>query len=357
MRHERLPVTDRGKVDVLKLSRTMPRPWRTLRSRKGYSEPALWIAGVVTRIVDLGEVGIDDDIWDAGLDSLGAVELCAAIAAAGLGDIDPATLMQYATADKIERHLAKERQLNPLAEVVLNPAGTMPPVFAVPGGGGTALAFRSLAHALGDDQPIVVVEPWGMHQPGPVAFTIGARAEQVLRCVDERLPHDECCVVVGYSAGAVVAVEVCRRLLAAGRRAHLVLLDAAPRAGHDVSAPGEGFGVRATGDCSGSVQIAGTWFDADDLFAARWQLFHGDGRYYQGFREILRAAATEYDLQPVAVDALLVQLHGRDLVEACNRIVNVVDVVHVGGDHQSMLHPPHVDTMAQAIASAIRAQR
>lgn len=358
MRHHRLPVTDRGKVDVAMLKAAMPKPWRTWLSRKSYSEPALWMAGLVTRLVDLGEVGVDDDIWDAGLDSLGAVEMCAAIAAAGLGEIDPTKLMEHPTAHLLERYLAGARVLNPAAEVVLNPSGTQMPVFAIPGGGGTALAFRSLAHFLGDDQPLVVVEPWGMHQPGPVAFTIAARAQQVVHCVDERLPPHECCVVLGYSAGATVALEVCRRLLASGRRTYLVLLDAVPRGADPdvVGADPDVVGVRATGEHSGSVEVGGTWFAADELFAARRQ-FPADGTYYLAFRKILRAASADYDAQRVAVDATLVQLHDHDLADACNQVVNVVDVVHVGGDHQSMLHPPHVEAMAQAIAATIRAHR
>ena len=43
MRHERLPVTDRGKVDVAALRTTLPVPWRVRPPRKSYSEVEHWI--------------------------------------------------------------------------------------------------------------------------------------------------------------------------------------------------------------------------------------------------------------------------------------------------------------------------
>lgn len=347
MRHDRLPTTERGKTDRELLRSTRPEPWRSHPSRKSYSEPAAWIAGLVTRIADLGEVRPDDDIWSAGLDSLGAVELCAAIAASGLGEIDPTVLMEHTTPHAIEAHLNSTRTPNPSATVVLNPQGTRPPIFAIPGGGGTAFAFRSLAHDLGPEQPLVVIEPRGMHQPGTVDRTIEARALHALGCIDERLGTEQCCVLLGYSAGAVVALEVCRRLLAAGREAHLVLLDAVPRGAGSIELKDDG-----PLDAAAQVNRIPVFGDAE-LFQNRWKLLTAGWDYYEEFRRILARATAEYDLQPVPVATTLIQIHDRDLVGQCAPLVGELEMVRVGGDHHTMLQPPHVATMAEAITAVI----
>ena len=116
--------------------------------------------------------------------------------------------------------------------VGFNPEGALPPIFAIPGGGGTALAFRSLAGALGTDQPLYVIEPLGLHQPHRPDLTVPALARSARLEIDRRHAHGAPVVVIGYSAGASAAYEIVRQLEQEGRSARLVLLDAAPgRAG------------------------------------------------------------------------------------------------------------------------------
>ena len=352
MRHDQLPTTERGKIDRELLRTTRPEPWRVHPPRKHFSEPALWIAGLVTRISDLGEVLVDDDVWAAGLDSLGAVELCAAIAASGLGELDPTALMEHTTPHQIDAYLQQSRVPNPSATVVLNQLGTRAPVFAIPGGGGTAFAFRSLAHDLGPDQPLVVIEPRGMHQLGPVDRSIDARARHALDCIDERLSPEQCCIILGYSAGAVVALEVCRRLLDAGRRAHLVLLDAVPRgAGSMVGLEDEALPDEAIDP--GALLNRTPVFNDEEFFKNRWRLLTAGWDYYEEFRRILARATAEYDLQPVAVPTTVFQIAEHDLEERCRALVGELEMVRVGGDHHTMLQPPHVAAMADALTEVI----
>ena len=101
------------------------------------------------RIIGLDDVGPDDDLFEAGLDSIGALELGASLADAGFGEFDPPRLFEARTVAGIERMLGQTRDLDHSTVVVLNDGGSRPPLFALPGGGGTALEYRFLADALG----------------------------------------------------------------------------------------------------------------------------------------------------------------------------------------------------------------
>ena len=373
VRHDELPSTERGKVDRAALLAAPLEPWRAGPARRATYEPALWVAGQVTRLLDLAEVHVDDDMWDAGMDSLGAVELCAVLAAAGLGEIDPTVLLRERTPHALERYLAGARPANPSAVVVLNDGGTCPPIFAIPGGGGTSFAFRSLAQCLGPDQPLVVIEPRGMHQRGPVDRTIEARALHAIDEIRPRLADDTPCVLLGYSAGATIAFEVARQLQAEGRTMHLVLLDATPRGRGYMQDSGR-FDEEILEDGRRPIDVSAKlrrsplehvrrlpryWYQYRKL--RRMQRLvrdpgppgYGMERYY-AFQRILRLATSQYDLQPAPVPATLVQVTDRDLSEGCQSLVGSLDVVEVGGDHSTMLHPPHVQALADAVADVIR---
>ena len=365
VRHDEIPISERGKVDIGRLRTEQPVPWRDHEERRGLEETEVWVAGMVSRVVDLGEVGVDDNIWDFGLDSLGAVELCAAVSAAGLGELDPTILMNHPTPGAIFRYLAAERALSHTAEVVLNPEGTRTPIFAVPGGGGTALAFRSLADALGPDQPLVVVEPRGMHQPGEVEYTVEARVDHLMEAIDARVHGGELVVVLGYSAGALIAHEACRRITERGQPTHLVLLDTVPRG--RPKPPPEGADAAGLDDDEYDDEIddpgRGVVFTdhnyvrppypPEELFAHRWEILANGQGYYQEWARILRHARREFDLHKAPIAATLFQREGREIhLEARDYVARLL-VYFVGGTHQSMLHPPHVGLMAEVIAEII----
>jgi acyl-CoA synthetase (AMP-forming)/AMP-acid ligase II/thioesterase domain-containing protein len=348
VRHDRLPVTERNKVDLDALRRAPVERWRPTPTESSRDERVQWIAGQVARVLDLGDVGVDEDIWHLGLDSLGALELCAALST-GSDPLDPTLLLSHRTASRIAS-LVDAPAGETGSAVVLNSGGSRQPLLVVPGGGGTAFAFRSLAQLLGADQPLVVLEPRGMHRPGPVDRTFEAIVEAAL--VQSRaFDRGESWGVLGYSAGGPTAFELARRLHDTGRAVHLILLDASPV--HDSGGRRPNIGTRV-----GNRTLAENLRVVPMSVRRRWYVFRpGKPNYdrarYDAFATILRRANQEH--APVAADVPTTVIHvdGNEWnASVAQRWLRHVEVHRVGGDHFSMLHPPYVHDVWEIVRQA-----
>ena len=367
VRHEQFPVTDRGKLDRRALTEGVWERWRSSEPRFGHREQELWLASQVELILDLGEVGFDDDVWDLGLDSLGAVELCAAIADAGFGEMNPNQLLETRTVSALVEFLSSRDCAITSTLVVLNSAGCSAPVFALPGGGGTALRFQALAQCLGPEQPVIVIEPRGMHCPGPVDRSIESMAAHAVSEIDARLPVDQRCVLLGFSAGATSAFETARQLHAGGRPVDLFLLDAVPggqrlpeaevMSSADVERPGFLRRLRLRGPVATARRLP-------DLLATRRRLrrlerflrdpgppSHDLDRYL-AFRRIQREAIRAYRPERLPMAGTLIRVGDNPIEGLVEPLFEYLEVVEVGGDHDSMLMHPHVS----AIAALLRAE-
>jgi thioesterase domain-containing protein len=113
------------------------------------------------------------------------------------------------------------------AIVPLQAAGPGIPVFAVPGHNGDVFCFRALAQCLGSEHPFYGLQPPGLDG-----------AEAPLERVEELAAYfasqvnflrlDGPYIIAGYCAGGSIALELARRLQAAGAAIHSVALFGAP---------------------------------------------------------------------------------------------------------------------------------
>ena len=382
VRHDNLPFNSRNKLDREALRSRHRERWRSTAPRAIWDERALWLLGQLTEILDVEDLSVDDDIWNLGLDSLDAVEFCARIADAGFGEIEPPELLTHRTASAIAARMNRDGAEEHSPVVGFNPEGALPPIFAIPGGGGTALAFRSLAGALGTDQPLYVIEPLGLHQPHRPDLTVPALARSARLEIDRRHAHGAPVVVIGYSAGASAAYEIVRQLEQEGRSARLVLLDAAPgRAGRS------GLGAPPTAPRPGHGSIPSplarlrrrtrTRLVLDmPTMAVRWagrtlkprlrvlrlvttgstsatRRYRSD--HYDAFRRITRRAVNRYRVEPIEAPVDLFAAEVGDAAARCRAVVGGVTVHQVAGDHFTMLQPPHVSGLATALRSLLSA--
>lgn len=374
VRHDELPHNERNKLDRAALQRSGLTRWRSLPPRVHTSELELWLTAQLADLLDLGDVGPEDDMWRLGLDSLGAVELCAIIANAGLGELDPTALLTVRSAAALTERLRDKHPNNRSLAVVLNPAGINPPVFAVPGRGGTALTFRSLAQSLGVEQPLVALEPRGMHQAGRPDRTIAGLARRARPEIERRMTRGVPCVLLGYSAGATVAYELAQQLHADGQAVHLVLLDAAPGPrnapadGPAKGAPGgprsasptliEKLRARPPRELVADVPRLTAKYGRKYLMRARlWfpspgiTRSHLTQQYYSEIGSILSRATKRYEVAPAAFPVTLVLSEFGDPVLRSASIIERVAVVQVPGNHYTMLQQPNVSAVADVVAS------
>jgi len=107
--------------------------------------------------------------------------------------------------------------------VLMKPGSTEPPVFMIPGSTGSVLQLGPLAAALPSPMPFYAVKPRGVAEGETPCRRIEEMAEYsigVMRAQQPAGPY----LLVGYSVGGLVALEMARQLTAAGEDVPLVVL-------------------------------------------------------------------------------------------------------------------------------------
>ncbi|MFI6737818.1 alpha/beta fold hydrolase [Nonomuraea sp. NPDC050451] len=213
--------------------------------------------------------------------------------------------------------------------VPLSPEGTKPPLFLVHAAGGSVAPYAALAALLGDDQPVYALEDPGLH-----GGTIGERrlpglAATYLDAVREVQP-DGPLQVGGWSVGGAVALEMARQ---DGDVALTFVLDTAvpddapSRPGDDDLRTWFAADVAAMGAEPGEVELA-----------ERFPVFAANVRALLTFR-------------PSRVDSRVVLLSAEGSEPArLDRWRAYADEIQVvRGDHYTMLRPPHIEALAEAM--------
>jgi amino acid adenylation domain-containing protein len=218
-----LPLTGNGKVDRAAL----PDP-DVLAARRTGKQAAPWdplehlIAHVWEGLLGVRDIGVHDDFFDLGGHSLLAAQMMDEIARETGVSVPLTALFTDATI----AHLASVLRggaASAAPVVALRAEGTRPPLFFLHGdfsGGG--FYCRGLARELGEDQPFYAVHPHGLNDSS-VPDSIEAMAEDLVAAIRRERPHGPY-VVGGHCNGAMIAVEVARRLIEHGERVPLVLL-------------------------------------------------------------------------------------------------------------------------------------
>lgn len=349
VRHDALPRLPGGKVDRLALVEAPATPWRNVRRRVPVDGLEAAVVALCREILATDDVQPDDDLWFMGLDSLAAVELAEACSELGYGPFDPTTTLDHftpATIADVLRQGEGVRQPSPV--VVVNADGELPPVFAIPGAGATSLAFLWLARELGADQPVVVVEAQGLRTEGRPHRTIPAMARHVARTIVASAPTGEI-VVVGHSAGGVVAYETARQLRADGREVRAVLVD--PYLERTPGAPGtppagahRGLVAAARRALAGSVRRAR--IHGRVRFPGRPS---GAPERYHAFTHIGVRAVRRYRPAPADFPVVLLAVEGSGAPDQWRVHLPELEWVDVAGNHASVLHTPRVDAVARFV--------
>jgi acyl-CoA synthetase (AMP-forming)/AMP-acid ligase II/thioesterase domain-containing protein/acyl carrier protein len=176
-------------------------------------------------------VGLDEDFYDLGGDSLKAEELFLQIEAALRCRLPSGVLFDAATVETMARRIADYSGSPCLVRVA--PDGDRTPLFIVHGGDGNAVYFRNLARYLDPDQPVYAFQCVGLdgrEQPLTGIEDIVERYLPELRAVQPHGPY----YIAGFSFGGRVAYVMAQRLRAAGEAvALLAMLDTYALTGED----------------------------------------------------------------------------------------------------------------------------
>jgi amino acid adenylation domain-containing protein len=227
VRIDALPQTPNGKVD----RRALPAPdadtidtgTENVAPMRGLEAR---IAEAWKKVLNLPAVGATDSFFDLGGDSLRAVQLVLEVERTLNKSLPLSVFYHTATVREMARWLSGETQDSPARGVIcLNPNGTKPPIFCIPGRGGTAFSYRGLAALLDDDRPVYALQYPGIDDDEEPYDRVEPLSAEFIRRIRAVYP-DGPVLLMGYSFGGLVAYEMAQQLTANGAKVpYLGLLD------------------------------------------------------------------------------------------------------------------------------------
>lgn len=220
-----LPLMPNGKVDHRALpapDKVKPGPAVTFVTP--HDELELQLQKIWEKILGVKNVGIIDNFFDLGGDSLLAVRLFSEIQKIFSRELPLATLFQAPTIDKFASIIRQEGYPAPWSSLVpIQPGGSRPPFFCIHGCTGRVLHFYDLARLLGPEQPFYGLGALGLekeHVPHNQIEDMAAHYIKEIRSIQFNGPY----FIGGSGAGCTIVLEMAHQLESQGQNLALLVL-------------------------------------------------------------------------------------------------------------------------------------
>ncbi len=182
---ERTFVAPRDPVEL-----QLTRMWETLLERDG--------------------IGVTDDFFALGGDSIAAVDLLARVSTDFGVALEPSVLLPDATIEHLA-HVIRHTRTPEASALVTIQRGDGHPLVCVHPSGGSILCYVELARLLGHERSVLGLkgpDPRSSETPAQHAAEMAARYIDALRAAQPRGPY----VLAGYSFGGLIAYEMARQI-------------------------------------------------------------------------------------------------------------------------------------------------
>lgn len=233
-----LPHTPNGKLD----RRALPAPYgvRAVQSDSAVAPRTAvekQLASIWQEALGLERVGVHDDFFELGGDSLRAGRVFAAIHTRMGVNLLPPTLLQAPTIAALAR-MIDEGNVTPMRAslVPIQPRGSRSPVFLMHAGAGTVLFYRELAQQLDGARPVYGLQAQGLYGRTPPHRRVDEMAAHYLkeiRGVQARGPY----YFGGFCFGAILAFEMAQQLREQGETVELLASFDGPAPAYDKTPP------------------------------------------------------------------------------------------------------------------------
>ncbi|MFI9100861.1 non-ribosomal peptide synthase/polyketide synthase [Streptomyces fildesensis] len=223
-----LPVTSSGKLDRLALREPDTAGGTASAAPRTPHEEVL--CGLFAEALEVGRVGIDDNFFDLGGDSLTAAGLVSRINLTFGSRLSIAALFESPTVEGLAELMATGGQdSDPLGVLLtLRGTGSAEPLFCLPPAGGLSWTYAGLLRHIDPEHPVYALQARGLSQDEPLPESVAAMAEDYLEQIRAIQPHGPY-HLLGWSLGGVLGHLIATRLQAAGEQvATLAVLDAYP---------------------------------------------------------------------------------------------------------------------------------
>jgi 4-hydroxybenzoyl-CoA reductase gamma subunit len=220
---DQLPKGLTGKVLRRRLSEsfgTTAAPSTTSTSNDAYLSTQL--IGVWERILKTAPISVDDDFFDKGGDSLVAVDMLIELERLVGRQVPSSLLFEATTIRQLTKKLSEEGSLENKLLVQTSTSSKQKPLFYFHGESAGGSYVRRLVSIMGSDQPLVVVVPHGVDGtsiPGSLEAMAADRLPLIMEA-EPNGPYRLC----GYCMGGLIAFEVARMLVAAGKKVEMVAM-------------------------------------------------------------------------------------------------------------------------------------
>ena len=175
-------------------------------------------------LLGVESIGLDQNYFDLGGDSVLAVHLFAQIEKSFKIKLPLATLFEAPTIRELAQVLRSEVPSSGWSPLVtIQPSGSRPPFFCIHGAGGNVLIYRELSQNLGSNQPFYGLQSQGLDGTCPPLTRIEDMAALYVNAIRRQQPRGPY-LVGGYCGGGVIAYEVAQRLRSEGEEIALLAL-------------------------------------------------------------------------------------------------------------------------------------
>jgi thioesterase domain-containing protein len=180
------------------------------------------------RVLQLSSIGVDDNFFEVGGDSALARALFKEIAHVSGRELPPVMIYHAPTIAALAAVLEESAAPRVPPLVQLKAGSAEPPVFITHGLGGSVMDFFQVVKHIQTPRAIYGVQQKGVDGAEEPSQSIEEMARHSLDAVRGLQPHGPY-LLVGYSLGGLVALEMARQLNAAGETvALLAMLDSYP---------------------------------------------------------------------------------------------------------------------------------
>lgn len=186
------------------------------------------LTSIWRRVLQLPSIDIHDDFFELGGDSSLALQLFSEIGQACGRELPPVTIYLARTIASLAALLEQPSAPRFPALVLLKHGSAPPPVFLAHGLGGSVMDFFQTVRYLRSDHPIYGLQSRGIDGRDEPLESIEDMAEFHLAAIRELQPCGPY-LLIGYSLGGLVALEMAHRLQSSGEEiALLAMIDAYP---------------------------------------------------------------------------------------------------------------------------------
>jgi thioesterase domain-containing protein/acyl carrier protein len=214
---DELPLTAHGKIDRKALpSPDASRPELDKQYVAPRTEVEEELAQMWSRLLHVERVGLRDNFFSLGGDSLTAVRLMAEIEQSTGVSIPLRELFQHGTVEKLAELMQGQQQRPvPLPLVQLREGGEARPLFFVHPAEGTVFGYLGIAQLLPEDRPFYGLQAPGLEGEALPLRDVEAMAAHYLEAIRKIQPSGPY-LLAGWSFGGLVAFEMAQQLQTTG---------------------------------------------------------------------------------------------------------------------------------------------